>query len=175
MDYFIRRRTTFRDKSGEQQVMHGASLARVVRYLEAIIRDKERMTPVELMLTSIYVTSVPLENLRMMVICDGKVLLDTEDQESNVIIRQSKVSFPTLMIHGDVQISVYDKQSDAKLPDLFVQFHTAFVSNRPVVKFDKDQIDFVAQSQVSYPRDMQIVMNFTDEKSARLKMLDAFR
>jgi hypothetical protein len=175
MDYFIRRRTTNRDQSGEPQVIHGASLARVVRYLEAILRDKERMTPVELMLSSIHVTSVPLENLRVMVICDGKVLLDTEDQESNIVIRQSEVSFPTLMIHGDVQISVYDKRSDAKLPDFFVQFHTAFASNRSIVKFDKDQIDFVAQSQASYPRDMHIIMNFTDDKMPRLKMLDAFR
>jgi hypothetical protein len=175
MDYFIRHRTTIRDKSGEKQVVHGASLARVVRYLEAIIRDKERMTPVELVLASIHVTSVPLENKRVMVICDGKVLLDTEDQESNIVIRHSKVSFPTLMIHGDVQISVYEKQSNAKLPDFFVQFHTAFASNRSVVKFDKDQIDFVAQSQVSYPSDMQIILNFTDDKTPRLKMLDAFR
>ena len=178
-----------------QQVMAGASLTRMVKYVEDVIHGSREFSPVELAIDRIHFPGMTsFSGLTLQVSCNGVVLFDSSDEASNQafdtkdgIGKHSAAPgflLSPIVIQGDTSIAVFRqrKQPSAsnatgieRHPDFLVQFHTAFVqvtgTTRRAVTFARDDIDFVGGPE----QDIEVAVSFAEEDPKSMKMLERFR
>jgi len=95
--------------------------------------------------------------------CGAILLLDLSQKGSQATISHTGATFAPVLIRGDTWISIFSARSAnktkgarEKIPDFFVQFHTAFVTGCTMT-FDTHHLDFVAQSQDSFSNTLKLV------------------
>ena len=184
--YFAQKRVGHLSLTEEDSVLEGASLRRVVEYVDSVLHDKRTFAPTELLLGGIQFSGLMFaRGMSVIVTCKGIVVLDTNDKGSSVKVGKSgsSVTWNPVIVAGDTQVAVFTEGRKAQfqnargglqVPDFFVHFHTAFVRKQKSFTFERHDIDFVGQSKTALSH-LTVTLSFSEEFHIGIRMLEAFR